>query len=160
MAVPRTSNPAVVALDNDIYVLSGNTASVERYNAQTATWVAAPPMLTTRWGTTAATLNGRVYVIGGGPSFGNRVETFDGTTWRTGPSLNHYRTYACAVSVASGNEGLAEIFVLGGYWRWVRDSVESLAAGASSWDVSTTPALGQTRSYPTCAGETNCFLFR
>ncbi len=104
-------NPAVVALDDKLYVFGGSTApfsgavnNAAVYNPDidpdpnvvTPDWDPLAPMLTARGGATAQVINGDVYVIGGLDSNGasvNTVEIYDPDTnsWSLGPSMQTRR---------------------------------------------------------------------
>ncbi|MGE3166798.1 MAG: Kelch repeat-containing protein [Planctomycetota bacterium] len=59
----------------------GNTAEVQVYDPQTATWSAGTPVPdTSTWGATAEVVGGRVYLIGGWPAGGTLNRRYDPAT--------------------------------------------------------------------------------
>ena len=78
-----------------------------------ATWEAKAPMTTARSRAASATVNGRIYVIGGQDASGavvNTLEIYDpvANTWAPGPTMPTARRYAAAVAIGT------KIFVIGG----------------------------------------------
>ena len=118
-------NAAAAVVGNVIYVVGGCSvscyydgtgalATVERYDPATDTWLTSAPMPTARWALAAATLNGRIYAIGG---LGNQgvhfttVEEYDPTTdsWSGGSPMSTPRQGHTANTVAG------RIYVVGGH---------------------------------------------
>jgi N-acetylneuraminic acid mutarotase len=88
--------------------------SVEVYDLATKKWTLIAPMRTARFGHTASTLNGKLYVMGGYDknwNILNSVEVYDpaAKTWAAAASMTTKRCFAAA-STLHGN-----IYVMGGF---------------------------------------------
>ncbi len=100
LLVSRRAHCVAVA-DGRIYAIGGtnaptglglDTAHVERFDPTTQTWAAVAPMPTARIHAAAATVAGRIYVVGGGSSAVGAVDTvvsYDPAldTWRSEPPM-------------------------------------------------------------------------
>ena len=104
---PAVENPAVVSLNDKIYVFGGSTSAfsgavnnVAVFNPDTdpdptittPTWSSLEPMPLARGGATAQVLNGNIYVIGGMDATGasvNTVQIYNPSTnsWSNGSSM-------------------------------------------------------------------------
>jgi N-acetylneuraminic acid mutarotase len=80
MSAPREHLAAAVAGEK-VYVIGGrwsdrgNVDTLQSYDPATDTWEDLPPMPTARGGLAAATIDGRIHVVGG-ESFGDGSRTF------------------------------------------------------------------------------------
>lgn len=102
------------ALSCFLLLLFGLSTGLAAPVAHAQSWVAGPPMSTTRSEAAVAVLNGDLFVMGGRNVAGtplDRVERFDpdGDTWQTGATLRDER-YAAAAAVYNGR-----IVLTGGY---------------------------------------------
>ena len=104
---PAVENPAVVSLNDKVYVFGGSTSTfsgavnnVAVFNPDadpdptitTPTWSSLEPMLLARGGATAQVLNGNIYVIGGMDATGASVDTVQiynpsTNSWSNGSSM-------------------------------------------------------------------------
>lgn len=121
MPTPRVI-PASAEANGKIYVFGGDTTTpggpsrsniVEEYNPSTDTWVARAPMPTRRSWAAAATVNARIYVVGGADetgSFLTTVEAYDPSTntWSPAASLNRPRAGLSAAVVGG------KLYAIGG----------------------------------------------
>jgi hypothetical protein len=84
--------PAAATDGNNIYVLGGNTtnlATVQRYDPVLDSWDTIADMITGRGGPGAFFDGHNVWAVGGGwASYLTSTEYWDGSSWRSGPSLN------------------------------------------------------------------------
>ncbi|MFC2103964.1 kelch repeat-containing protein [Bacteroidota bacterium] len=134
--------PAVVTLDNKIYVIGGqvqtgflSTSSVEMYNPATDTWEMKASLQTSRWGLMVAVVNGKIYAIGGetGSFYDfdatDVVEIYD-------PVADEW-TYATSMPTARGYGGCGvhndTIYVFGGYGDNESNAVEKYSPVTDNW---------------------------
>lgn len=127
MRTPRDGGAATMA-DGLLYVCGGyqelvgldnplgmNINRVERFSPASGQWEELPPMPTARHGCAAATVEGKIYVVGGEGDKGtlDTVEMFNPVlgTWRSLPPMLNPRS-ACAAVAAFG-----KLYVFGGKGR-------------------------------------------
>jgi N-acetylneuraminic acid mutarotase len=119
MPTSRYRLGAIAAANGKIYAIGGwngtaaSNVAVEEYDPVTDTWVTRAPMPTGRSIFGIATVNGRIYVIGGccNPSHMNTVEEYDPATdtWRARAPMPTARGYVAAVAGSNG-----KIYAIGG----------------------------------------------
>ena len=85
MPTPRENCQALL-VGEKVYIIGGynddvgHLASVDVYDIESETWDSLSPMNTPRWGFGAATVDGTIFVFGGGQDFGERstfVKTYE-----------------------------------------------------------------------------------
>jgi N-acetylneuraminic acid mutarotase len=117
------------------YTSSGSTipkpsAVVEAYDPTTDIWTRKADLATPRIGASAAVLNGKIYVMGGGDSTGefNSVEMYDPIKdkWTAQPPMLLARADASAVSGCGG------IYIFGGAQSNLREC-EQYLPGKKAW---------------------------
>ena len=97
--------------------MAGTTFStVEEYDPETDTWTTKSPLPEARWGHSAVTLNGKIYVIGGASGWAQlkyleSIEEYnpETDTWTTRDSIPTPR-WLLSCSVVNG-----KIYAIGGY---------------------------------------------
>ncbi|MDI6736130.1 MAG: hypothetical protein QME42_08070 [bacterium] len=108
------SDLASVALNGKIYAIGGGIVNeisfevVEEFNptiGTNGTWTTKAPMPTGRWGLAAATLNGKIYAIGGGGG-PKVVEEFD-------PTVGPNGTWIQKSPMPTGRDGLVAVALNG-----------------------------------------------
>jgi len=92
----------------------GGGSDVEAYDFHAAKWNQMPSLPSRRYDLGAATLNGKVYAIGGEDGRGNILETVDvfdpfAQNWASAPNMKYKREYF-GVGVSDG-----KIYVIGGW---------------------------------------------
>jgi prepilin-type N-terminal cleavage/methylation domain-containing protein len=115
------SSPAVVALNNKVYVIGGGNSSYtdlatnEEYDPATNAWTTKTSMTAGSYNTVAAVANGKIYAIGGylysPASFLSRNYEYNPSTnaWTTKTSMTTGRGFHTAVTVNN------KIYAIGGY---------------------------------------------
>ncbi len=139
-----------------IYVFGGlssttKLATVERYDPATNAWTGRAAMPTARYATSAVTLNGKIYVIGGvnaSNQIQNIVEVYDpvADSWSTAASMPTARSRLAAVTGPDG-----KIYAIGGSTSSTLDLtgyssvVEVYTPATDSWTTAApmnTPRVG------------------
>ena len=150
LPMPRACALAAAAvLDGDLYLVGGlfdSTERVDRFNARTGMWAAAPSMRTKRRAHATAVAGGKLYAIGGGSDdlTGETlcsVEAFDPqtATWTVVAAMSEVR-YAPAAAELDG-----KIYVTGGQDDDDNlDTVEVYDPQTNTW--ATVPPMGTARS--------------
>lgn len=112
MIVNRFGHAATVLPDGDVLVTGGSldgtesVSSTERYDSVVQSWTSAGAMADGRYGHGSTLLeNGHVLVIGGQGEFSvlRSTESYDGTTWTNGPSLDQKRATFSLVTLLDGS---------------------------------------------------------
>lgn len=153
---------AIAAVGTKIYLLTGlstvngvgtATSQVQIFDSASGLWSTGPQAPTPRAGSVAATVGGKIYIIGGynssNPGGITAVDIFDPTsaTWASGSPEPTARLFACAgvigssIYVASGTQSQTDTPAL--------DSLESLDASMGTW--STLAQDGYFVAHPACA---------
>ncbi|MBT7587828.1 MAG: hypothetical protein HN558_20105, partial [Gemmatimonadetes bacterium] len=104
ISVGRNAYDGVETLNGKIYFVGGSDGTgsknlAERYDPATNQWEILNPMMTERTGIACATLDGKLYAIGGQDL--DSVEIFDPGTgaWSLGTALPSEVNHGCAISV-------------------------------------------------------------
>ncbi len=116
MVSPRKDFSAVV-VDDSIYVIGGDSVTVDIYNTETATWSSGVQIPNVRIGCCAAVVDGTIYVVGGKDSTDPNHDTYSdmlvldttgANTWSNN-NIPHQRVDAGAVALNG------KLYVMGGY---------------------------------------------
>ena len=125
---------SVAVVNGIVYVLGGDSPSVDAYNPSTNTWTSRAPIPTARSGMAVAGVNGLLYTVGGtsGGSTSAVVEVYD-------PSTNAWTTKAPFPSAAAGAAAVnGTIYVVATTGSSSR-ALYAYDAAANTWSIKAAP---------------------